>query len=133
VAESERDHLADLHATAAELGVPDYRLLRRRELVRAIRRRQDEKIAEPGQGVLAITPGGYGFLRVEDGESETDDIYISAAQIKRCELEEGDTVAGPARPPRRGERHPALIRVERVNGAELEEDGEDEAGGEPAD
>ena len=127
--ESERDHLADLHAAASELGVPDYRLLRRRELARAIRRRRDEQVAEPGGGKLEITPAGHGFLRQED-ESE-DDIYISAAQIKRCELEVGDTVEGPARPPRGRERHPALIRVERVNGKELEEDGEEEGGGEP--
>jgi transcription termination factor Rho len=44
------------------------------------------------------------------------DIYVSASQIRRCELRPGDQVSGPARQPRRGERHRALIRVESVNG-----------------
>jgi transcription termination factor Rho len=113
-AELERKHLADLHELAAELEIPDYRLLRRRDLAEQILRRQEQELAEEGEGVLAIAPPGHGFLRPE-GE-EDDDIYISAAQIRRCELEEGDTVSGPVRPPRRGERHRALIRVELVNG-----------------
>jgi transcription termination factor Rho len=45
---------------------------------------------------------------------------VSPAQIRRCELRAGDEVSGPVRPPRRNERHPSLIRVETVNGAEAE-------------
>jgi transcription termination factor Rho len=45
---------------------------------------------------------------------------VSAAQVKRCELRSGDQVSGPARAPRRGERHRALVHVDRVNDAELE-------------
>jgi transcription termination factor Rho len=44
------------------------------------------------------------------------DVYVSASQIRRCELRPGDEVSGPARQPRRGERHRALVRVETVNG-----------------
>jgi transcription termination factor Rho len=73
---------------------------------------------EPTTGVLDIVPAGHGFLRMEGMEPGPDDVYISASQIRRCELRAGDQVEGPARPPRRGERHPALVRVERVNGGE---------------
>ncbi len=43
-------------------------------------------------------------------------MYVSASQVRRCELTEGDEVTGPARAPRRGERHRALVRVNLVNG-----------------
>ena len=49
-----------------------------------------------------------------------EDVYVSPAQIRRCELRSGDEVSGPVRPPRRNERHPSLVRVETVNGAEAE-------------
>jgi transcription termination factor Rho len=47
-------------------------------------------------------------------------VYVSPAQIRRCELRSGDEISGPVRPPRRNERHPSLIRVETVNGADAE-------------
>ena len=63
-----------------------------------------------------MLPNGSGFLRSEEG----DDVYISPAQIRRCELRAGDEVAGPSRPARRNERHPSLVRVETVNGRDAE-------------
>jgi transcription termination factor Rho len=73
---------------------------------------------EPTTGVLDVVAGGHGFLRLKGLEPGPEDVYVSASQIRRCELRSGDQVDGPARPPRRGERHPALVRVERVNGGE---------------
>jgi transcription termination factor Rho len=71
-------------------------------------------------GVLDILPNGSGFLRVNaDGQSR-DDVYVSPAQIRRCELRAGDDVSGPMRPPRRNERHPSLVRVETVNASPAE-------------
>jgi transcription termination factor Rho len=75
--------------------------------------------AEPVTGVLEITPQRFGFLRIQGIESSSDDVYVSASQVRRCELRPGDQVSGPARAPRRGERHRALVQVERINGAEL--------------
>ena len=49
-----------------------------------------------------------------------DDVYVSPAQIRRCELRSGDEVSGPVRPARRNERHPSLVHVETVNGAPAE-------------
>ena len=47
---------------------------------------------------------------------------MSPSQIRRCEIQRGDEVAGPARRPRRGERYPALIHVDTINGVEPGED-----------
>ncbi len=77
-----------------------------------------ETVAE---GVVALQPNGSGFVRVNPPESSEDDVYISAAQVKRCELVSGDTVAGPVRAPRRSERYPSLVRVDTINGRPAEE------------
>jgi transcription termination factor Rho len=71
-------------------------------------------------GVLDVLANGSGFLRLDPAGQSRDDVYVSPAQIRRCELRAGDEVSGPVRPPRRNERHPSLIRVETVNGAEAE-------------
>ncbi|MGE5858832.1 MAG: Rho termination factor N-terminal domain-containing protein [Solirubrobacterales bacterium] len=73
-------------------------------------------------GVLDRMPQGYGFLRLSGLDEAEGDVYVSASQIRRCELRPGDQVSGPARPPRRGERHRALVRVEAVNGQAPEEE-----------
>jgi transcription termination factor Rho len=80
--------------------------------------RDKETATEDVRGVLELTRQRYGFVRV-GGLNQTDgDVYISAAQVRRCELRPGDEVAGPARDPRRGERHRALVHVDSVNGEE---------------
>jgi len=76
----------------------------------------DDEERETVTGVLDVLPNGSGFLRVADGP----DVYVSPAQIRRCELRAGDAVAGPVRPARRNERHPSLVRVESVNGGTAE-------------
>jgi transcription termination factor Rho len=77
----------------------------------------DEEITT---GILDVLTNGSGFLRLDPAGQSRDDVYVSPAQIRRCELRAGDEVSGPVRPPRRNERHPSLIRVETVNGAEAE-------------
>lgn len=71
-------------------------------------------------GVLDILANGSGFVRVDAAGHSRDDVYVAPAQIRRCELRAGDEVSGPMRPPRRNERHPSLVRVETVNGADAE-------------
>jgi transcription termination factor Rho len=75
---------------------------------------------EEVSGVLDRLPQGYGFLRLHGLEPAEGDVYVSASQIRRCELRPGDEVSGPARAPRRGEHHRALVRVGSVNGQEPE-------------
>ena len=80
---------------------------------------------EFGCGVLEIHGEGFGFLR--DGQNNflpgPNDIYVSQSQIRRFSLKTGDTVIGHVRPPKEGERYPALLRVESVNGESSEHEG----------
>lgn len=71
-----------------------------------------------GEGVLEMMPDGYGFLRSSDYNylSSPDDVYVSPSQIKTFGLKSGDTVIGPVRPPREGEKYFALIKVDLLNG-----------------
>jgi transcription termination factor Rho len=84
------------------------------------RRGQAEPELQAGErnaeGTVEILGNGSAFLRVHPPESSEEDVYISAAQVRRCELVSGDRVSGPVRTPRRSERYPSLIRVETING-----------------
>ena len=68
------------------------------------------------EGVVELLANGSGFVRVDPPDPSDDDVYISSAQVKRCELVSGDRVAGPKRAPRRSERFASLIRIETING-----------------
>jgi transcription termination factor Rho len=74
----------------------------------------EERAAE---GVVELLGNGSAFLRVHPPEASDEDVYISAAQVRRCELVSGDRVSGPLRTPRRSERYSSLVRVETINGA----------------
>ncbi len=73
--------------------------------------------ARSAEGVVELLGNGSAFLRVDPPEPSDDDVYISAAQVRRCELVSGDRVAGPVRTPRRSERYPSLVRIDTINGA----------------
>jgi transcription termination factor Rho len=68
------------------------------------------------EGVVEVLGNGSAFLRVDPPEPSDDDVYISAAQVRRCELVSGDRVSGPVRTPRRSERYPSLVRIDTING-----------------
>jgi transcription termination factor Rho len=87
---------------------------------------RDEEATEPVRGVLELTRQRYGFLRVSGLAPGDQDVYVSAAQVRRCELRPADEVTGPAREPRRGERHRALVHVDAVNGVEPQIEGRPE-------
>jgi transcription termination factor Rho len=80
------------------------------------REASEPETEEVVEGVVELLGNGSGFIRTTPPEASEDDIYISAAQVKRCELVSGDRVSGPKRPPRRSERFASLIRVDTVNG-----------------
>ena len=67
--------------------------------------------------MLEVLPDGFGFLRAPDYNylPGPDDIYVSPSQIRKFDLQTGDTVSGQIRPPKEGERYFALIKVEAVN------------------
>ncbi len=66
-------------------------------------------------GVLEILPEGWGFLRQNNFDPGSQDIYVAQAQIKRFNLKTGDTVTGQVRPPKDTEKYYGLLRVESVN------------------
>jgi transcription termination factor Rho len=82
--------------------------------------RQDGRQQE-GQsqsGILDVLPDGFGFLRTNGYSQGKGDVYVSTSQIKRFSLRRGDHVVGQIRPARDGEKYPALVRIESVNGNE---------------
>jgi transcription termination factor Rho len=81
-------------------------------------RDREDRVVE---GTVELLPNGSGFVRLTPPEPSDDDVYISAAQVRRCELVSGDTVGGPVREPRRSERYPSLIRVDTINGRPADE------------
>jgi len=88
---------------------------------------QGEGEGEPARiaaGVVEVLGNGSAFLRVDPPEPSDEDVYISAAQVRRCELVSGDRVTGPVRMPRRSERYPSLVRVDTINGASADSVGE---------
>jgi transcription termination factor Rho len=73
------------------------------------------------EGVVDLLGNGSGFLRVSPPDPSDADVYITAAQVRRCELVDGDRVTGPVRAPRRSERYPSLVRVDTINGRPADE------------
>jgi transcription termination factor Rho len=77
-----------------------------------------DRVAE---GAVELLGNGSGFVRVSPPDPSDEDVYISAAQVRRCELVSGDVVTGPVRGPRRSERYPSLVRVDTINGKPADE------------
>jgi transcription termination factor Rho len=82
---------------------------------------EDAGTARIAEGIVELLGNGSAFLRVSPPDPSDEDVYISAAQVRRCELISGDRVAGPVRLPRRSERYPSLIRIDTINGASADE------------
>ncbi len=78
---------------------------------------RSQDAARIAAGVVEVLGNGSAFLRVDPPEPSDEDVYISAAQVRRCELVSGDRVTGPVRTPRRSERYPSLVRIDTINGA----------------
>ncbi|NMC73407.1 MAG: transcription termination factor Rho [Geobacteraceae bacterium] len=108
----------DLTSIAKGLNIEGASSLRKQDLIFAILNAQTEKNGMIfGEGVLETLPDGFGFLRAPDYNylPGPDDIYVSPSQIRRFNLQTGDTVSGQIRPPKEGERYFALLKVETVN------------------
>ncbi|MBX3569573.1 MAG: transcription termination factor Rho [Rhizobiaceae bacterium] len=108
----------DLIAFAESLEVENASVMRKQELMFAILKKlaaQDVEII--GDGVVEVLQDGFGFLRSANANylPGPDDIYISPSQIRRFSLKTGDTVEGPIRSPKEGERYFALLKVNSIN------------------
>ena len=119
LAEMKSKTVPQLHKLAAELDIEFTNAMRKQELIFRILEAQTEQNGLIfSEGVLEILPEGYGFLRSSNYSylPGPDYIYVSPSQIKRFDLQTGDTISGQVRPPKEGERYFALLRVEAVNG-----------------
>ncbi|MFC3039626.1 transcription termination factor Rho [Virgibacillus xinjiangensis] len=112
--------LKEIYALAKEYKVSYYAKLTKKELIFAILKAQAEKDGYLFMdGVLEIIPSeGFGFLRPINYSPSAEDIYISASQIRRFDLRNGDKVSGKVRPPKENERYYGLLHVDAVNDAD---------------
>jgi transcription termination factor Rho len=109
----------ELLAIAKDLEVENPQELKRQDLIFAI---LSSQTTAGGYilftGILDIKDGGFGFLRALDGNfSDTsNDSYVSATQIRRFALRNGDIVSGQVRPPsKESEKYYALLKIEAIN------------------
>ena len=114
--------LKELYALAREYKVSYYSKLTKKELIVAILKVRAEREGYfYMDGVLEIIQQeGFGFLRPINYSPSSEDIYISASQIRRFSLRNGDKVAGKVRPPKENERYYGLLHVDAVNGEDPE-------------
>lgn len=122
MAQLENMKLKELYELAREYKVSYYSKLTKKELIVAILKMRAEREGYfYMDGVLEILQQeGYGFLRPINYSPSSEDIYISASQIRRFSLRNGDKVAGKVRPPKENERHYGLLQVAAVNGEDPE-------------
>ena len=109
---------AELISQAEKLEIENPSTLRKQEILFAILKKLAEKGEEiTGVGVLQLLQDGFGFLRAMESNylPGPDDIYVSPSQIRRFGLRTGDTVEGPIRAPKEGERYFALLQVSKIN------------------
>ena len=106
-----------LISQAEELGIENASTLRKQEILFAILKKVAEKEEITGAGVLQLLQDGFGFLRAMESNylPGPDDIYVSPSQIRKFGLRTGDTVEGPVRAPKEGERYFALLQVSKIN------------------
>lgn len=110
--------LKDIYKLAKDYKVSYYAKLTKKELIFAILKAQAEKDGYLFMdGILEVIPSeGFGFLRPINYSPSAEDIYISASQIRRFDLRNGDKVSGKVRPPKENERYYGLLHVDAVNG-----------------
>ena len=122
IAQLENMTLKELYELAKTYKVSYYSKLTKKELIFAILKSRSE---QEGfffmEGVLEIvSQEGFGFLRPINYSPSKEDIYISASQIRRFDLRNGDKVSGKVRPPKENERYYGLLQVDAVNGEDPE-------------
>src|SRR3954447_25093605 len=95
-------HLKDLSIQkltqiAKDMNVAGATGMRKQELIFQILKAQTEQSGFIfSEGVLEVLPDGFGFLRAPDYNylPGPDDIYVSPSQIRKFDLQTGDTVSG---------------------------------------
>ena len=116
LAELKEKNISELVKIAQEMGISGYSRMKKMDLIFTILQKEVESNGHIfSEGILDIVQEGYGFLRIQNYLPSSNDIYISASQIRRFNLNTGDLVSGQVRPPKEGEKYYALLRIEAVN------------------
>ena len=108
----------DLLAFAESLEIENASAMRKQDIMFAtLKTLAEEGVEITGSGTLEVLQDGFGFLRSPEANylAGPDDIYVSPSQIRKMGLKTGDTVEGPVRAPREGERYFAILKVDTVN------------------
>lgn len=71
-------------------------------------------------GILEVLEDGFGFIRSDNFLSGSEDVYVSASQIRRFLLRTGDFITGFIRPPKGNEKFRGLMYVTKINGFDPE-------------
>ncbi|WP_064661216.1 transcription termination factor Rho, partial [Anaplasma phagocytophilum] len=120
--ELKRKSTGELLAIAEELGVvSNGRMLKQEIIFQLMKRVISEGGVAIGGGVVETLPDGFGFLRSAEANyaASSDDIYISAGQIKKFNLRTGDIVSGEIRAPGDKERYFTLVKAYSINYTEI--------------
>jgi transcription termination factor Rho len=122
VAELRKMSVTQLRAVSRELELEPASTDRKDDLVDQILQRQTERAGLAyATGILDIVDEGFGFLRRHGLLPSPDDVYVSSSQVRRFGLRIGDRITGAVRAPRDGEKYWGFIRVDAVNGVDVEQ------------
>jgi transcription termination factor Rho len=113
--------LAELRQVGRDLELETRTEDRRDDLVDRILQAQTERAGLAyATGILDIVDEGYGFLRRHGLLPGPDDVYVSSSQVRRFGLRIGDRISGAVRAPREQEKYWGMLRVDAVNGVDIE-------------
>jgi transcription termination factor Rho len=113
--------ITELRQVGRELELETQAEDRKEDIVESILREQTERAGLAyATGILDIVDEGYGFMRRHGLLPSQDDVYVSSSQVRRFGLRIGDRVAGAVRAPREQEKYWGLLRVDSVNGVDIE-------------
>jgi transcription termination factor Rho len=113
--------MTELRQVGRELELDTRTEERKEDLVDQILRVQTERAGlDYATGILDIVDEGYGFMRRHGLLPSLEDVYVSSSQVRRFGLRVGDRVSGAVRAPREQEKYWGLLRVDSVNGVDIE-------------
>ena len=121
VADLREMSVAELRQVGRDLELETPSEERKEDLVDAILQAQTERAGlDYATGILDIVDEGYGFMRRHGLLPSHEDVYVSSSQVRRFGLRVGDRVSGAVRAPREQEKYWGLLRVDSVNGVDIE-------------
>lgn len=122
ITELESTSREDLLKVAKEFSLEGVSGLRKADLIFRLLQAQAEARGNifTGGFLEVSDDGNYGFLRGESMLPGPHDIYVSQSQLRRFALRPGDYVTGQVRHPRDNEKYYGLLKVEAVNGMDVE-------------